>query len=642
MSDTVALLFGAAIILVYSFDRFNRASYEGGRQLQRLMDLLTPDKLRARRVVFTAFLLYASALLIVYFFLCAYAEVLPILGGPDLSSASSNASERQGIGIEPSISLSIALIIVGLAPTFPVLRRFEDQIRKAAHQFAGIPGHVTSICEELSHHRLDILASWTKSEPNLSKSGPDEYLLIPSTDWERMAHYMARANENLSAPDDFKRDLEIVFAISRWILDRSLKLPNIGVRRRFDLLEGELSKRVDAFKTKLDDKSGFRPGNSHQPVNAPDGPGDADAQDTEDERRRASWEQLAIEADELADDLCVLLALLVEHRIITDERPRKSSEGTHRRLARQQGVAQQRLTDFLGMDILSGQDIAVNSRVSPVLVWFWSVGTVAMIAALWAIFPGGFEDRMQGTAGETVYWRIVRYVATSFNSYCIPLAVALAIRSGAQQTENWSRLNKAPLTKLAPQATFVVLLSWSLAAIFFVGVALWLAALTGTGFTSSGLGVWDHLQQLFEFNAPTPVRGAILALIVLLLLDKRDVANQDDNAKKTEKPSPQPVPTSTLRANLAWGALAGGVLLVVGGASRALASWASMVHSGRQALDDIDRGLIVYASLQSAIVGFAVLFFVAQVVSDQLRSGQQERAGKSGNAVAPAAQTSEG
>ncbi len=288
MPNLVALLFGAAIVLFYSYGRFNRVTYEGGRQMERLVNLLSPDKLRARRIVMHAYACYALILLIIYFFLCAYAELLPMLGGPDLSIGASKLPVPSGdapvaittgftpgsnsaastwmqplstivvpsvvrdfdIGIDASVSLAIALIMVGLAPSFPLLGSFEDWMRSAAHRLAGIPTRVIGASEDLRRKDLAISAD---SASSLEKNT----LLIPRSNWERIDHYQAAAKDQLSEPEDFRLDLELIFSVSAWILDRKLKLANAPARERFQKLEEELSKRRDQLVVDLDERSGY-------------------------------------------------------------------------------------------------------------------------------------------------------------------------------------------------------------------------------------------------------------------------------------------------------------------------------------------------------------------------------------------------
>ncbi|WP_132523023.1 hypothetical protein [Rhizobium sp. BK376] len=105
MEDVAALFFGAIIIMFFSYERFNRVTYDGGPQLKRLITILSPDRLRARRVVVNAYLFYALALEVIYFFLCIYAKPLPALGGPNLLSAEVGASKLPTDSSETANSL---------------------------------------------------------------------------------------------------------------------------------------------------------------------------------------------------------------------------------------------------------------------------------------------------------------------------------------------------------------------------------------------------------------------------------------------------------------------------------------------------------------------------------------------------------
>jgi hypothetical protein len=55
-----------------------------------------------------------------------------------------------------------------------------------------------------------------------------------------MTYYTVAAKGHLTAPADFRNDLELIFAISAWILDRKVKLGRGGERERFDRLEEQL------------------------------------------------------------------------------------------------------------------------------------------------------------------------------------------------------------------------------------------------------------------------------------------------------------------------------------------------------------------------------------------------------------------
>jgi len=109
------------------------------------------------------------------------------------------------------------------------------------------------------------------------------------------------------------------------------------------------------------------------------------------------------------------------------------------------------------------------------------------------------------------------------------------------------------------------------------------------------------LQRAFDYNAPTVARGALLALIVVIVID-------DWEAPRTEKPH--------RFWSLAWGLCAAMIMAFVGAVTRLLTTWAGALHAPvpRQYLDAIDRGLIAYTAIYSAIIGFVIAFCVCEVL----------------------------
>lgn len=640
MPNLVALLFGAAIVLFYSYGRFNRVTYEGGRQMERLVNLLSPDKLRARRIVMHAYACYALILLIIYFFLCAYAELLPMLGGPDLSigasklpvpsvdapvaittgfTPGSNSAASTwmqplstivapsvvrdfDIGIDASVSLAIALIMVGLAPSFPLLGSFEDWMRSAAHRLAGIPTRVIGASEDLRRKDLAISAD---SASSLEKNS----LLIPRSNWERIDHYQAAAKDQLSEPEDFRLDLELIFSVSAWILDRKLKLANAPARERFQKLEEELSKRRDQLVVDLDERSGYGSGAAKE---APVSNGAADA--SLGERKRATWERLASDADDLADDLCILLALYVEHEIIVVS-PATADEAA----AHQQVVARKKLEQFLGA-LLHPHLSAGYRRSYATLTALWALGTVLFVSLFWSLLPGRFESELVWGSPVNVYSRTLTYIFYAFNNYCIPMIVTLALRDAGMQSRRWRNMREAHWTSWLPQAVLVVFVSWAVAAVFVMGLQLWKTGLD-TGWAAGDQGLSLFLQLSFEYNAPTAVRGAVLALIVAFLLDAW--------LARALSLSLQP----TYLSSLIWAVGASVVMAVCGGATRYLTSWATKPAT-TLSLDAIDRGLVVYSAMFSAFIGFVVVFCVTAALLNQRGGAERFRSGKTPARVA--------
>ncbi len=628
MPNLVALLFGAAIVLFYSYERFNRVTYQGGRQLERLVNLLSPDKLRARRIVVHAYAFYALILLLIYFFLCAYAKLLPLVGGPDLavgasklpvlpvdgaasvttgftagddsaaipwtqplsSAAVPDVTRNFDIGIDPSISLTIALIMVGLAPTFPILRSFEDWMRGAAHRLAGIPTRVLGAGEDLRRRDLAITAVSNGQKPG-------NVLLIPQSSRDRMDHYRKAAKKSrLSESEDFRHDLELIFAVSTWILDRKLKLANAPARERFDQLEEVLRKRRDQLILELDDKSAFQLGSANETQDAASG----DEQGI-GERKRVTWERLAKDAQNLADDLCILLALYVEHEIIVTSQT-VADEAT----AHQHTLAKKELEKFL-VDLLNPQSSTSYQRSFATMTSLWVLGVVLFVSLFWSLLPGRFEHELAWATAGSVYSRTLIIILYAFNNYCIPMIVTLALRDAAMQSRRWQNMRQAYWTSGLPQAVFLVFVSWAVAAVFAVGLTVWKTGFD-TNWTANEQSLGVVLQRSFEYNAPTAFRGALLALIVVVLLD----------AWRAQARSLRLQPTYL--SSVTWASCTAVIMALCGGFTRYLTSWATKPTA--QSLDAIDRGLIVYSALFSALIGFFVVFCIAEALLNQ-RSGTE-------------------
>ncbi|MCA1408517.1 hypothetical protein I6F26_30210 [Ensifer sp. IC3342] len=639
MPNLVALLFGAAIVLFYSYNRFNRVTYEGGRQMERLVNLLSPDKLRARRIVLHAYAFYALILLLIYFFLCAYAELLPLLGGPDLAVGASKlpvpsadaptaviagfapsndaaaipwtlssvvdptAVRDFDIGINASVSLAIALIMVGLAPTFPLLGNFEDWMRGAAHRLAGIPTHVIGASEDLRRKDLGFSAAADAATSEKNR------FLIPRSSWDRMAHYQAAAKDQVSEPEDFRLDLELIFAVSAWILDRKLKLANASVRERFQQLEDALHKRRDQLIVELDDRSDYGSGGAKYAAGG--GTGDANL----GERKRATWERIASDADDLADDLCILLALYVEHEIIVP-----SSMASDEDTAHQQFAARKKLEGFLG-GLLHPHSAAGYRRSYAMTTSLWALGVVLFVSLLWSLLPGRFENELVWDIPPNAYSRMLSCIFYAFNNYCIPMIVTLALRDAGMQSRRWRNMRLAHWTLWLPQAVLVVFASWAVAAVFVMGLQLWKTGFD-TGWAANGQNIWVILRSSFEYNAPTAVRGAVLALLVAFLLDAW--------LARALSLSLRPAYLSSL----AWALGSAVIMALCGGLTRYLTSW-STKSATTQSLNAIDRGLIVYSALFSALIGFFVVFCVTAVLLNQRSSSERLRTAQASGQAAP-------
>ncbi|MDC0657178.1 hypothetical protein N6L27_04125 [Leisingera sp. SS27] len=347
MNDIVALSFGVGIIIAFSHERFNRISYETGKRLDRLVLFLTPDKLRARRQVTYAYFIYTLSLIILYLILCAYAEVLlPLIGGQSLlpeigastlpteaststapvSDASSepttgfapmgtSAAEfwikslepatsskpmdsSSGINIAPEVSMGLALIMVGLAPSIKALVRVDEWLRMFAHRVAGIPTWVIDTSDALRSN-AKVLRFFTDGEEDNSS----EYL-ISEPERKRVMDLHVKAKPFLGNLDDFILNVEVVLVASAWFLDEKLRTTGAGDKNRFEEIENELRRRKNEL---------------FSAANSPD-------------LSHEGWDAVATAADELASDFCVLIALYDEQDIIQpyDQRPAPNRKPTPR------------------------------------------------------------------------------------------------------------------------------------------------------------------------------------------------------------------------------------------------------------------------------------------------------------------------
>jgi hypothetical protein len=638
MTDGLALFLGAAIIAFFSYDRFDRVTHQGGRQLERVVSLLSPNKMRARHVVLRAYVFYALALIIIYLFMCAYAELLPYVGGPgldgeavgaqgipiagvdatslqttgfnssdiprdqQLSDVADPKGQETSLGVDPTVSLTVALIIVGLAPSFPALQRVENWIRLAAHRLAGIPTWVIGASEDLSRNALGIL-------PADGNTVPADPLLIPQGYWERILQYQIGAKGKLTGPDEFRHDLEIIFASASWILDRKLRLSNSSGRQDFDALEASLRKRIASLIQNLDEKSGFRPGYVTPIAAANDAEGAVGSSlakkddDVPVELLRESWDRLADDAADLANDLHILLALYVEHEIITNEEVNSSAKAGQKDIARQRVLARKKLQDFLG-SILAERTDTGRLPLSTMTVWLWATTVIVAVTLLWTIMPGNFETELQFGLRHDIYWRAPSYFFGALNQYSVPIIVALMIRDSVLESKRWKNVWTSHWTAVLPQAIFVIGLSWTVAALSMIGLGLWQSGLT-ISFADNAKDMWNSLAFVFEANTPSALRGSILAWIIICLLDRPSSEKLEDGAPKKD---------NRVALSFRWAIASAVIMALCGTLTRLIMSLAALARSGRPGLDSIDYGLIFYATVLAAIIGFTVIFCLSEAI----------------------------
>ncbi|MFQ6755842.1 hypothetical protein V6Z72_15990 [Cereibacter sphaeroides] len=198
---------------------------------------------------------------------------------------------------------------------------------------------------------------------------------------------------------------------------RRIKLDHPAVRERFDAVESALRRRKDALLLDLTEQAleieRGQPEEAAEEARMPTG------------SRAVTWARLARDADQLANDICILLALYVEHDVITRApQPDPDSEGVTgqedkgeaRRLVRQQELARARLNAFLTSP-LGYAPSARGLRSLVLLPWLWTTGLVGIAALCWSIFPGRDEYEIQQREWARADFRAFTYLTSALMTY---------------------------------------------------------------------------------------------------------------------------------------------------------------------------------------------------------------------------------
>lgn len=637
--DWVGLLFGALVVVFYSFERFNRANYEDRYNLDDLILLVTPDQLRARAVVMRAYLGYTLMLLSVYFLVCGFSNVFALLGfgglsggqvGAGADAVGSNAdgtTTQTQLGINPKVSLTVALVMVGLAPSVPILKRLEEQARNWAHRLAGIPTRVLDIRDSLLHRGVSL-----PKGHNFEVDG----LLIDKNDWQRIEcckRSLGRLGMDSPSAD---RDLLVIFSASNWILDKKLKLHRASDRQRFLHLEDKLRDQRKKFFAELDELNSFDR-QAEQTAADPktevetDGRTDTELGETQAERSN-KWEVLLESAHDLANGFCILIALYAERGIIrqnskelvTHENPKRSH------WERQYVKAKALIDDFIANPIDASQIQSANTqKIIRVFVWISISAVLATIA--WSLTFGKFSYELSVNKEVENWLDPVWYqFLDALFSFCLPLGIALMVYGFLNNRSRWKDTWSTSLTGLLPQYLLVLVVSWLLTMLIVLGIFIWLTA-ANYGWK---LAVED-LPNVFEYEAVSKLRGVNLAVFVIMLLDSFQVQdtskNSTDQALETnrqlpveaqsnaetnkQRNSPEKQTNESLRIAswLFFSALTTGIL---GFSGQYLKSLVFARENSRIALDAIDGGLIFYTTLYSALIGLIVIYVFVRALHD--------------------------
>ena len=457
-----SLLFGALIIAVFSLDQFERPTYQRSQELTRVIKALLPSDLRSSRVYYPAYLFYVALLLLIYAALCIYGSV-PLL--KLLGFAVEGESARS---VAP---LMISLAMVGFAPAVPVLQRFEEKIRFAAHRLSGIPARLLYGCDVLNAQVL--------------RFPEQKGYLIPDGDWERLRTYERFAAGALKSPGDFSRDIAKVLAYRSWIVEKTLIVPRTEGRLRIHEKEAEIKARIEGLLISLDTLVALPCAEQSQEV----------------------WARYAKDADELAADICGIIMLYLEHKLIkfVDNGEGESAEA-------------RRIFDAF---IASAHTWAEESAVVGA-VWVRAFMTILASGFVMGIIAPSIDESVDLLSLEAGFI----YAVSAISTYAPALLVALHMHDHWSRTDAWVNMASNDWTKWMGPASGLFLVAAAVSVLCGVALNLYWSMV------SFGPDVvlaiyWEVALNGAIYDGPRSVVGAILALGVLALLDwRRSGANE--------------------------------------------------------------------------------------------------------------------
>lgn len=629
-----AFLFGALVIAFFARDQFNRPSHEGSRELTRLIEMLTPSTMRRRTVFWRAYLFYVAILMIIYATLCVYGLLLgpaigfdppgyetgTEIGARDLPAVSAPAagdrlaqaesgfnlddrpaqvlldtddgqSEEDRFRSDPAIPLIISLIMVGLAPRFPLLERLEEKIRFMAHRFSGIPTRLVKGGRKL--HELPLQLG----------TGTGDQLLIPPKDWQRIDHYVKVAD--VDDKTALREDLEKIMAFRSWVLQGKLASDNFVARENLTRVEDDVKKEVESLIFLLDTRSGF---NTRA---EPDGPRPAD-QASDPVQQRVAWEAAARQADQVCGDISVLNMLYVEHGVLPTKATAESfgwgrDPGRNAaEPARQKYLAECKLIDHLEAAVAY-----VDRENFVVALWVRATGAILAVSLIFGMLIGmnPAEDAAKSFAGDSRIVLGLDYMMQATLTYALALLVGINWRQNACRTNTWHNVFHSHWAQWLPLFSSIFLLSGIVAIICVVGLNVM------TAMRAVGVGtVFENLVPVLaagvEYEGPRALLGALLTVFVLLIVD----AWQGGDKGKIW---------------LYWLPLGtGAAMFLAGGAARLMSS---QVDARYQKTDFLLSDPKVWepalsAALWAGLIGLAVAFLVRGTLQFQFVSAQKPQA----------------
>lgn len=536
---SLATVFGAVIITVFAWDQFKRPSYEANAELRRVVEVLSAADLRRGAVYRYAYGFYAGILLFIYasvtlsgsLFLVrvlggdeiveaepgvravdlpqpAELEDAPMVGwaveAPPIERTETAPMETAGWEGDPQVPLVLSLMMVGLAPAVPILRRLEEKIRFLAHHFSGIPTRLTYAAQELRIRRL-----------GLASHG--EGLLVADDDWRRLERY-ARSARGVRA-DTLLADVEKIVAFRAWFQDESAGIVRRGRTHSIALFEQDVAERIDRLLLGLDALSDGRDADDAKAERAGPGP-------------EAAWRGFAKEADAIANDVCLLIGLYIEHGLavssqVEDASARSSSLGASEAVERARAL--DLLADFVdGVEQVIEQDAAAT-RLAKLTIVVATVLSAIAGAVVGAAGVEGANSVDEGAGGAAGWARLgLTYGVTALLVYGPPVVYvsqsyqAFDGRRMLTRGQIWPNVFRTHWSQWIGRLGAILVVSWILAFLFYGGYGM-LAAVIAVGGATVAENFGQVVLYALLYDGPLCLQGALLGLALIVGFDEARV-----------------------------------------------------------------------------------------------------------------------
>lgn len=533
--------------------------------------------MRNRSVIFGAFSIYAFLLILIYIVLSVFftppmlIAIGITLGGAGQSDEIQNAFNEGRSGLIP---LGLSLAMVGLAPNFPLLQRFERQFRYLAHWFSGIPAHLLHGCRALNARYLDL---------PMDESG----LLIPDREWSRMRLIFDLAAKTLHDPNDFVRDYQKIIAYKIWFIDQELNAPDRYPSPNIVRNQDDIAARIDQLVLGLDMLSSF---NDSASANGADE--NAEAKAASAKKLRALWEKSAEEADKLAADICGMLMLHLEHDLLKPV-DGNSAEGKK---------AWKTLNQFL-----DGIGESADRRALVRAIWSRVTAVVAFVGAVWGLFLANHENCLnnEGCVENLALVNAFFLCISALVVYSLAIFIALSFHDhwvNEEGKKKWPNFYEDDWTRWMGPASKVFLYSFIGSLFCVVAYNLYL-----TIYRHGFLKVTDKFLAAIEgaalHDGPMAILGPILALFIIVLID---AWRHNDLARRKRK---------IIILGVAF-------LAVSGALSSALAQQYVLFARGVPLLSVLDllrEPSVLLAGCRTAIVGLAVMYICQRLLTLGMR-----------------------